>query len=576
MASNQATLIVKILTDASGAKKGTEQAASAYQKFGAGIQKLTPYAAGAAAAIIGIGAKAVSAASATEQAMGSLDAVFGKNAGQVKGWAASAAKSLGLSKSQYGEFAAVIGAQLNNLGLSADDALKGTKDLISLGADLSATFGGTTADAVSALSAALRGEGDPAERYGLSLNQTAVNARLAEKGLDKLTGSALKTAKTQTILQLATEQAGGAVGQFAAQSSTLAEQQQINDAAWQNALSTLGTQLLPIVTKVTQQFASLAQWISQNSTLVTAIVAVIGTLAAIILVLAAAMKIATIVQWALNSAIFASPITWVIALIVLLVATIVILWNKSAAFRDFFINAWKVIKNAVSAAFTWISNVAKSAFAGLIVAANAVASFFRTIFSAVAGFFSSIWSGAVNKVKLLFYAFGVAARIIFSGIQSAIGAVGRFFSSIWSNVVNAAKTVLAGFGSFFRGLFNSLMAPVRAVESAIQGIIGWIQKAIGWLSRIKIPSILSKQNFSAPPPAGVNGTPPAGVLRSPSLGGVLATSSTGSGGGGIVININGGLDSAETIARRVQSLLVGSQRRRSGVVLDRRSPAVTP
>jgi hypothetical protein len=106
----------------------------------------------------------------------------------VKGWAEGAAQSVGLAKAQYGQLAAGLGAQLKNMGLSGDQALSGTQGLIGLGADLSAAFGGTAAEAVEALGSALRGEADPAEKYGLSLNQAKVNAKLAEKGLTGLTG----------------------------------------------------------------------------------------------------------------------------------------------------------------------------------------------------------------------------------------------------------------------------------------------------------------------------------------------------------------------------------------------------
>ena len=70
-----------------------------------------------------------------------------------------------------------------------------TGEMIQLGADLAAQFGGSSADAVAALSSALRGEADPAEKYGLALSQTAINAELMAKGQSKLTGKQLTAAK---------------------------------------------------------------------------------------------------------------------------------------------------------------------------------------------------------------------------------------------------------------------------------------------------------------------------------------------------------------------------------------------
>src|SRR4029077_20579711 len=148
------------------------------------------------AAVIAFSKQAFDAASRTQQAMGAVDTVFGKSAGQIKRWAAGAADSVGLAKSEYGELAAVIGAQLKNLGVPMDQVAGKTNDLVKLGADLSATYGGTTAEAVEALSSVLKGETDPIEKYGISIKQATIAAEMAKEGTDKLTGAAAKQAKT--------------------------------------------------------------------------------------------------------------------------------------------------------------------------------------------------------------------------------------------------------------------------------------------------------------------------------------------------------------------------------------------
>src|SRR5699024_4545988 len=95
----------------------------------------------------------------------------------------NASTAVGLSSRAYQESAAVLGAQLQNLGFAGDQLVGTTDGLIALGADLAATFGGTTQEAVNALSAAFRGERDPIERYGVSIKQTQVNAWLAANGM---------------------------------------------------------------------------------------------------------------------------------------------------------------------------------------------------------------------------------------------------------------------------------------------------------------------------------------------------------------------------------------------------------
>ena len=64
----------------------------------------------------------------------------------MKQWSDNAAQAVGLSKNEYNEFATLVGSQLQNFGMSVDESADKTNELITLGADLSSMFGGTTAD----------------------------------------------------------------------------------------------------------------------------------------------------------------------------------------------------------------------------------------------------------------------------------------------------------------------------------------------------------------------------------------------------------------------------------------------
>ena len=61
---------------------------------------------------------------------------------------------------------------------------------------------------------------------------------------------------------------------------------------------------------------------------------------------AAATGKLTITQWSLNGAFLACPITWIVLGIGLVVGIIILLWNKSEAFRNFFISMWESIKES--------------------------------------------------------------------------------------------------------------------------------------------------------------------------------------------------------------------------------------
>ena len=217
----------------------------------AGKQAVTTLAtvAAAGAAAIGVaGAKAVSAAADLEQSTGAIEAVFKGGADQMKAFADTAASSVGLTKNEYQELGTLLGAQLKNGGTSLDELAGKTNDLIGVAADLSAQFGGSTSDAVAALSSALKGERDPIERYGVSLKQASIDAKAAELGFEKVGGSFDNEAQQAATLALIMEQTADAHGAFAREGDTLAHQVQVLKAHFGDFAAKAGTLVLPMVT----------------------------------------------------------------------------------------------------------------------------------------------------------------------------------------------------------------------------------------------------------------------------------------------------------------------------------------
>lgn len=248
----------------------------------------------------------ITLASGLEQSVGAVDAVFKDSARSIHQWALTADQAVGLSTNSYNELATVIGAQLKNMGYPLEEVAEQTGTLIELGADLSAQFGGSTADAVSALSSLLRGERDPIERYGVSINEAAVKAEALSLGLagvvvdqDKVTAAhmraivtqrkydeavekfgdsstqalslygnltsanaALESAlagstveltnqqKAQATLSLLMKQTEDAQGTFGRESDTLAGKQQRAAAAWENVSTKIGEAFLPVASEV--------------------------------------------------------------------------------------------------------------------------------------------------------------------------------------------------------------------------------------------------------------------------------------------------------------------------------------
>ena len=227
--------------------------------IGAGIGRLIgPAIAAVGVAEVGRGmADIVNKAGQLEQSVGAIDSVFKESAGQMHAWADSAATSVGLSKNEFNELGTLIGAQLKNGGTAMAELAPQTNKLIGLGADLSSMFGGTTREAVEALSSALKGERDPIERYGVSLKQTEIDAKAAALGFQKVGGSFSNEAQQAATLALIMEQTKDAHGNFARESDTYAHKVQVLSQQWENFTTGLGQAFLPVAMSALDWLANL-------------------------------------------------------------------------------------------------------------------------------------------------------------------------------------------------------------------------------------------------------------------------------------------------------------------------------
>ncbi len=203
--------------------------------------------------------KLVKAAGDLEQSIGGTAAVFEQASGPINEFAKGAADLVGLSENAARSLTSRLGASLKGAGLSAEEAAKQSVFLTKTGADLAATLGGNTNDAVSALGSALRGEFDPLERFGIALKASEISAKAVSMGLAESESSVTAYAKGQATLALITERSAFAQGQFGREADTAQGQQQRAAAAMEDASARLGKSLLPVYTQIQKTVTLVAE-----------------------------------------------------------------------------------------------------------------------------------------------------------------------------------------------------------------------------------------------------------------------------------------------------------------------------
>lgn len=464
--AKSAVLSIKIIGDATKATAAMDAASGKAEKFGRGLDTASKWAAGGLAAITGAAIVAGKSASDLEQATGAVSSVFGEYADQMMKYGEDAATAVGLSQTEYGNMAAVLGSQLKNMGISLEDATGQTNDLIGLGSDLAATFGGSTSDAVSALSSLLRGERDPIERYGVSIKQADIDAQKAAMGLEGLTGEAAKNADLQATLALLTSQTADAQGQFAREADSAAGSAQIAAAQFENAKAALGEALLPIMTQASQKLAELAGWFRDNASWIVPLVGAIAALAAVIIVIngaykafAAVQAIQTAAQWASNAAWLASPITWivlaVIAAIALLIAAIVLVVQNWDTIKEKAIEVWEAVISWIQQVIDWVKIRIVEA---ILVAAD--------IWNRIKETATAVIDAVIGKVQSII-------ATIRDGIAGAIQGAVNWFVSFRDSAVNMLDSVI----QWVRDLLSWLG------DLASNAIPGWAKDLLGMGSR---------------------------------------------------------------------------------------------
>lgn len=165
--------------------------------------------------MLSVAGDAAAAYSELQQTSRTVDAIFGDSADVIEDWADRAAKAAGLSKTEVNQAASVMGQTLLNMGFNADEAANKVVQLQQRAADLALAFGKDPQDAILAITAAMRGERDTIEKFGVSIKQADVNSRVLALGLDVSTAAAKKNSEAIAILDIILDQSASSAGRFA-------------------------------------------------------------------------------------------------------------------------------------------------------------------------------------------------------------------------------------------------------------------------------------------------------------------------------------------------------------------------
>ena len=422
----------------------------------------------AAASTAGVFAKsAISAASDLSETQSKVSTIFGSSASQVMAFAAKADRALGQSQQEALEGAATFATYGKQAGLSGSNLVGFSTKLNTLASDMASFSNTSPQEAIEAIGAALRGESDPIEKYGVLLNESVIQQRALHMGLIKTTSQALTP--QQRVMAAQAEifaQTSDAQGDFSRTSNGLANRQRIMAAEWENSKAKLGQGLLPVMLKFASTLQSTIDFVSRNRSTIVPLVAVLGTLAGIVYGLVTATKIWTAVQVAFNLVMAMNPVVLITLAVIALIAVIVLIATKTTWFQTIWHAVWGAMKVA-----------AEAVWKALKVAAMAVFDFLKAIVLGYWHFYSGIFIKVGQAAMAAWRILKDGATAAFKWVSDKVSAFIGFFQKLPGRIGAAAKGMFDGIKNAFRsainwliGKWNGLSFTIPSINTHIPGI----------------------------------------------------------------------------------------------------------
>lgn len=259
---------------------------------------------------------------------------------------------------------------------------------------------------------------------------------------------------------------------------------------WDSIIGQVGGALLPVLSAV-------IDYLNQNPAVLSAVAIGLG-------ILAAAFVAVTVAQWAMNAAMLASPLTWIILGIMLLIAAVVALvmnWDTVVAWItdvwngfigwitdviDGFVSWWSGVWEGFAGwtgdvwegFVSWITGVWQGFIGWITDVINGFVSWWNNLWSGVGGFFTDLWNGLVLGVTVIWQGF-------VSWIMSMVIGYVSWWYGIWNGVAGFFGNLWGGIVGGATAAWNGLLGWLGGIPGAIMGLFAgagdWLWNAGQWI-----------------------------------------------------------------------------------------------
>jgi hypothetical protein len=252
MAAKSAALSVNIIADASKAKAAFKQAEDAAGSMTKQMQTVGKTIATAFVTdkFVDFAKGSIKAASDLDESINAVNVTFGKASGGILKFGETASKTVGMSKAQFNSFAVTFSGFTQLIAGSTGDITKVTTELTKRIADFASVMNLDIKEAAQVFQSSLAGETEPIRKFGIDMSAAAVQLYALENGLVSSAAEMTEGIKVQARYGLLMESTAKTAGDFANTSDSLANQQRILAAEFENVKVKIGEALIPSLQSV--------------------------------------------------------------------------------------------------------------------------------------------------------------------------------------------------------------------------------------------------------------------------------------------------------------------------------------
>ena len=396
-----------------------------------------------------------------------VDVAFGKSSKIIDEWATTTLDSFGLNELSAKQFAGTLGAMLKSSGMTGDKVTEMSMKVTELAGDMASFYNLEGEEAFNKLRSGISGETEPLKALGINMSVANLEAYALSQGIKESYSEMSQAEQVMLRYNYLLQATGDAQGDFARTSDSFSNQQKLLSENWKAFTGELATNVLPILAAgigvlngaigfladnwgvISPILAGLAAAIALvnapliaqaglwlwNSVLVPAYTAVVGFLQLGYGVLTGNTAAASAAQLVYNNALLACPLTWILLIIIAVIAAIYAVVAAINKATDSTISATGVIVGALMAAVAFIWNL----FLGLVDLVLGIVNIFWNRFAAFANFFGNVFNDPIGSIIHLF---GDMADSVLGILETIASAIDKIFGSNLAGAVQGWRSGL--------------------------------------------------------------------------------------------------------------------------------------